>query len=248
MNPAKAVSRLTALAELSGTEMTALEQMVGPPVELARGRNLRDDLGQEPGLFFLHRGWVASAVMLAGNRQQTVKLHLPGDMVGAPSLPFRAPVELLTALTSVTVSLISPAQLGDLFVRHPRLGALLYLVAQEERVTLMDRLTTVGRLDARGRLAAFLVHIHDRLSPIGLTDGNMIEVPLTQQQLSDVLGLTPVHINRVLRDLEEVDCVIARRRHTFHLIDMDGLREIALLPQRTLRRNLAWLPPQAVEP
>lgn len=190
----------------------------------------------------LHRGWAATYMMLPEGDRQMMKVHIAGDVMGAPSLPLVRTAETIEALTEMEYSSIDLQQMARLFGDHPRLAMLFFLIAQEERTILGDRLASVGRRDATERVAGFLIHVAERCS-VGL-DALVIsfDLPLTQQQIGDVLGLTPVHVNRVLRELRMQRLARVEKRRV-HLDDIETLRRMAGVPARTIARNLAWLPP-----
>jgi CRP/FNR family transcriptional regulator, anaerobic regulatory protein len=163
--------------------------------------------------------------------------------MGAPSLPYEQAVETLTSLTPVRVARIALPAVGRLFADFPRLGAFFFLAAQEERVILMDRLAAIGRLDALHRIAGLLIHLHERQVLLGRDPSGPIEMPLTQDQIADLLGLTPIHVNRTLRRMD-LEGYVERKRGSVELRRFADLRAMVGLPPRIVRRNLSWLPPQ----
>lgn len=232
--------RLAAFADLTAGELAALRALGGPPMRFVRDQVIRRQGDECSHVFLLQTGWVASSADLPDGKRQISKIHLPGDVMGAPSLPLTKASETLTALTDCQVRKVSAVELAQVF-GQPRLAMVFFLAAQEERVFLIDRLLTIGRLLGRARLAAFLLHIHDRLKIAQSDHPPVFDLPLTQEQIGDVLGLTPVHVNRVLRALED-DGLIARENGRVELRDLDQLRRITGMPKRTLARNQSWLP------
>lgn len=93
---------------------------------------------------------------------------------------------------------------------------------------LRAQLTCVGRRDARGRLAYCLADLHSRLKATGLANGDSFFCPLTQEQFSDLLGLTAVHVNRVIQGL--------RREGVL----MFGKRQITILDPKRLHAIAGW--------
>jgi hypothetical protein len=91
---------------------------------------------------------------------------------------------------------------------------------------------SIGRLDAQSRLGVFLLDIYDRLRQRGLVSRPSYNLPLTQKQIADHLGLTLVHVNRTLRLLRE-ERIVDVDRQVVIIADIERLREVALgLPQR----------------
>jgi CRP-like cAMP-binding protein len=91
----------------------------------------------------------------------------------------------------------------------------------------------VGRRDARTRLAHVLCEFSIRLEAQGLADENGYELPMTQEQLADVLGLTPVHVNRTIMALE-AEGFIARDKRRLRFPDWRKMRDVADFNQRYL--------------
>ena len=76
----------------------------------------------------------------------------------------------------------------------------------------MDRLGAIHRLEARERIAAFLLDLYDRLRHLGLISHPRFNLPLTQGNVADYLGMTPEHFNRTLADLRDLGLVEVDRR------------------------------------
>lgn len=235
------LARFSAFADLTAREQAALHGLAEDRVHCPRETVLIAEGEKPPRLFLLHSGWAATSIGLSNGDRQIVKIHLPGDVMGASSLSLQSAAETLVALTPVSVSRLSLPSLTRIFSELPRLGMLFYLNAQEERVMLMDRLTAVGRRDARQRVASLLVHLIERLRVLDPDHTLSITLPLTQEQIGDLLGLTAVHVNRILRLLED-DGLIRRVRKQIDLIDPEALRRVSALPQRIAVRNPGWLP------
>ena len=109
----------------------------------------------------------------------------------------------------------------------------MFILAQlTEQRWRSDRLAaSIGRLDAHARLCVLLLDIHDRLRHRGLISHATFNLPLTQEQIADHLGLTLVHVNRTLRRLRKEKIVLVDRQVVI-IQDMERLRELAQgLPQ-----------------
>ena len=91
---------------------------------------------------------------------------------------------------------------------------------------MVEHLVGLGRRDAIKRISHFLLELCTRLSLLGLGSTAGYDCPLTQYHLADALGLTSVHVNRVLRDLRQAELVSFRAgRVTF--LDYEGLVDLA---------------------
>lgn len=231
--------RFSGFVDLTAAERRALLSLLGPAAQALPGETIHLQ-GDPPRLYLLHEGTVLSVVGTADGSRRVLKVHRPGDVMGAPSLPYAGAAESLVALTPSRVGPIALPALGELFARWPRLGAVMFLAAQAERVALMDRLVMSGCLDAAHSFAALLLQLL-RSSPPGAPEA-ALHLPLTQPQIADVLGLSAVHVNRVVKALER-DGLILREGYLYHILDLARLEAYAGMPRRVPARNPSWLPP-----
>ena len=123
----------------------------------------------------------------------------------------------------------------------PRIAALLFLISQEERVRLMDRLASIGRTDAISRLAELILQLHARVVCSDPDSGDTFHAPLTQSELADLTGLSKVHVNRTLQQLRK-DKIVRWTSRSVTILDGAKLRELAELTPRQLAGDLSWLP------
>lgn len=241
LNDHAALVRFRAYANLSQAELGAMMPMVIEPRQLPRGALLQEEGERTSRIYLLLQGWTASSIMVPDGKRQILKIHLAGDLIGLPSLAVTEAPDTIVALTDIVFGQIDLNALGDLFRDNPRVAALLFLIAQEERLMLMDRLTLVGRRDTAGRLAGMLLQLHSRMLRQNPDIGDTLQCPLTQADLADMIGVTLVHINRTLMDFKERGIVTwTRQKAVIH--DKAALRRIAGLPERVIARDHRWLP------
>ena len=221
------------------------EERAGPPETLPKRSIIRSQGDPVEASYLLQSGWVISSIEVPTGARQIVKVHLPGDLLGGPSMVLTRAAETLTAATEVVVRRISLEDFAGIFQESPSLSALMFMASQQERVYLMDRIVSLGRTPAVSRLAAFLLHIYSRLKS-GAQPSPRLEIPLTQDHLADILGLTPVHINRTYRKIERQGAIL-RSGRSITILDVAALREIAAVPDRHWLREPAWLK-AALEP
>lgn len=233
--------RFNTYATLSPTDMAALLPLVGTPRVLKKGDYLQHEGDETAGLFLLLAGWTASSMSLPDGERQMLKVHLAGDMIGLPSLPTRTAPDTVQALTAVTVSQIRLAAFGQLFVQSPRVAALLFLISQEERLMLMDRLTTVGRVNAVGRLAGLLLQLRGRVRRQNPAIGDTLSMPFSRRDLADLVGITTMHLYRSMQWLV-AEKLIDYHRREITLRDPSRLRELSGLPERIWACDQDWLP------
>jgi len=232
--------RLGAQLELTPAEMDALDTLEARPRVILRGRAI-DGSGQ-PGFYVLRSGWAASGISLADGRRQIACIHLPGDLLGMLDHTRGAGVDVLSALTDVEVGTIDRGALARLFEAHPRLGALLLLQAHRERLSLNDRLAAVGRTDAKARLAGLILDLASRQRALDPSLGATMPMPLTQEEIGDALGLTAVHVNRMMRQLAEAGLIARGTGASITLCQEDRLAELSGFVDRANAIETDWLP------
>lgn len=241
LNDHSALIRFQSYATLTADELKAMMPLVAATKELAKGSLIQEEGERTAAIYLLLQGWTASSMILPDGKRQILKVHLAGDLIGLPSLAVTDAPDTVVALTPVVVARIDLYLLGELFETQPRFAALLFLISQEERLMLMDRLALVGRRDTAGRLAGMLLQLHARMLRQNPDIGDTLTCPLTQADLADMIGVTTIHINRTLMDFRERQ-ILTWVRGKATILDKAALRNIAGLPERVVGRNARWLP------
>ncbi len=234
--------RYRGFADLTPAEEAALTGLGEAEVVHRKGETFQRE-GEPTCGFYLHiEGWISSSIVLRSGDRLIQKVHLPGDMLGTPSMVLPRAADTLTAITEAVTAFVPHKRFGRLFVEAPRAAALFTMAIQVERLALMDMLATTSNASARERLARLLIDLHLRLGAIGAVEQDGFFLPLTQEAISDLIGLTPVHVNRTIRHLEDAG-LIARRGHRIRLLDLPALRDLAPLKPRHVQFEPDWLPP-----
>ena len=233
--------RLSHHVRLSAGEQAALDRLEAQERPYRRGSVIIGENEAQRELFIVRDGWLHSSVVLGNGSRQIMRFHFQGDVVGLPLLAFRDSPETITAVTDGALSPFSRERLAGLIADHPRLAALLLALAVAGRVSLADRLASIGRTSARARVASLLCEIHRRMQVLGLAAGGTIQLPLTQEDIGDATGLTAVHVNRMMRGLAD-DGVIERSGSQLKVLDEGRLcAEANFLDRHGLETS--WLPP-----
>lgn len=124
---------------------------------------------------------------------------------------------------------------------QPRLFAAIVALDQMERVALTDRLAELGRTSAKSRVASVLLEVRDRLRRLDPEVGASFVPGLTQEEIGDVTGLTAVHVNRMLRQLED-EGLIVRESGRVTLLDEARLARATNYVDRISRIDFSWIP------
>jgi CRP-like cAMP-binding protein len=177
--------------------------------------------------FRLHSGWALRERVLPEGRRAVLAIYLPGDVVGLDGLFSTRTAETVEALTPVACHALPLDGVARLMERDAAVALRVAHLFDAER-RRAERLTIgLGHADAETRLASFLLYLHDRLRAQDLVSSRSFRVPMTQLQIGQHLGLTVVHVNRVLRRLREQGIALVRQ-NTAVIVDFDRLRALAM--------------------
>ncbi len=218
--------KLGAFIDLSPLEFAILARLHKRRRSFPVGRDMIHQGQTERTAYVLARGWVCSYKLLPGGTRQIVDFQIPGDFLGLRSVLFKTADHNIEPITEVEASEVTKSELTDTFGRSPRLATALLWAASRDEAMVVEHLINLGRRDALQRMAHFMLELGARLMLVGLGTKTGYECPLTQHLLSDALGLSAVHTNRVLRTLREEGLLTFRDgKVVFH--DFDGLIALA---------------------
>lgn len=175
--------------------------------------------------FAVIEGWGARTMTLSDGRRQIVNFMLPGDLFDLQVFAGEPIDHTVRALTPVTIATVGrDALVGLVHSGSPVAGALWWASVREEAV-LREQVVRNGRRSAKERVAHLLLELHHRLYAIGRADADGFEMPVGQAALSDSLGLSYVHVSRVLTWLER-EGLIERTRTRVTLADKARLSSL----------------------
>lgn len=179
-----------------------------------------DSIGE---FLFLAKGWAYRYRLLGNGRRHVVNVLVPGDIVG----PFTPTAKQFVAtLTETSIYSVARRNLGDESRTCVGFTAAVETLIAAEYEMLAERTVSLGRRNAKERMAHFLIEVFERLNRVGLAGDDTFELPLTQEMIGDALGLSVVHVNRTLKALREDGLVtLGFGRATIH--DFDALSFIA---------------------
>lgn len=175
--------------------------------------------------FVVQRGWAVRYQMLADGRRQILNVLMPGDMFDLQIFVTAEADHSVMAVTDMELLTATPADVLSAFRSSSHLGLALWWAAVQEEAILRQQIVRNGRRTARERVVHFLLELHRRAQIVAEGDRTGFNLPLTQTVIGDALGLSHIHINRVLRKLIG-EGLIRRDRSWVELLDRDRLAEI----------------------
>ena len=233
--------RLSRYLPLTFAERDALQWLERRERRFAAGEIVVEEGAPTDLLHVVASGWLHGSVRLQNGERQILRFYFLGDLTTTFSIAWGYSAATLTAVSPATLFEVERDALGRLFRDHPRLAALLYGVAASEQVAMADRLTSVGRTDGLTRVATLLLDIRSRLQLVDVPDEGRFELPLTQQDLGDAVGLTKTHVNRSLKALENTG-LLEREGKLIRITDVAALAAMVGFKDRHSHVATDWLP------
>jgi CRP-like cAMP-binding protein len=169
-------------------------------------------------------GFAFRSKIVGGGGRQIVALHMKGDMVDLQNSVLGIADHNVQALTPIEVALIPRAAILEIAASFPNVGRAMWHDTLVDGSVEREWVANVGRRDARTRLAHLLCEFALRLETAGLGQHSNYELPMTQEQLADSTGLTPVHVNRMLKELDS-DKLITRTLRSVRINDWENLAD-----------------------
>jgi CRP-like cAMP-binding protein len=226
--------RLRAFAVLSDDEQAFVRALAERRERHAPGEELVSE-GQPPRRArFVVSGWASRQRVMPDGRRQIFGFLLPGDGIGLarPAAPALTSVVAITALETIDAQPLLDAIAAG---RTPGLQRAVEQAALYEQSLLLDHMVRLGRQTAYERVAHFLLELQHRMEIAGFGDAQRFPLPLTQEILADVLGLSIVHVNRTLQQLRR-ERLIELRSGVAILLQPDMLASISDYRRPMLRR------------
>jgi CRP-like cAMP-binding protein len=158
--------------------------------------------------------------------RQLVALHVPGDFVDLHAYPLGKLDHDVATLSPCRVALVPHGRLDGIVSERPALTRSLWFSTLLDAAMHREWVFRLGRLGASARLAHFFAETEIRLRAVGRSDGRRFDLPLTQADMAEACGITPVHVNRMLRALRDRG-IMNVRGGTVELFDREALWRMA---------------------
>lgn len=171
--------------------------------------------------------------LLPNGTRQFTALHIPGDFIDLQSFPLKLMDHSLGALTDCTLATVPHATLMEITETQPRLTRILWKLSLLDSAIHREWIVAIGGLSAVSHMAHLFCEMYLRLESIGLAKDHKFPLPLTQEQLADALGISPVHVNRTLQSLRG-DGIIEFDGRAGTILNWDKLVEVGQFDDKHL--------------
>jgi len=220
------VRKLANFAPLTAEDQRILRGVGSSHESFAPGARIIGE-GEVPrSVFVVTEGVACRYRDMPDGRRQIMTFLLPGDLCDMHVFLVKAMDHSIAAISPVRLAGVSRDTVLDLLFNRPRIAAALWWSSLQEEAILRERIVALGRRNAHGRIAYLLCEILWRCEAVGLELDRAVSLPLSQVDLADTLGLTPVHVNRVLKQLRNSGLIMLANR-MLTVLDLPRLQAMA---------------------
>lgn len=220
------VRKLGSFIRLSPLELELLADVQSNCRRIAKQTELVHEGQSGHRAYILQEGWARCYKVLPDGGRQIITFSLPGDCMGLRSVLLRTSDHSFATITDAVVSDVPSQRIIAMFHDQPRLGAAILWAASRDEAMTVEHLVNIGRRSAIEGMAHMILELWERLQLVGMATPTGFDCPLNQNALADALGLSIIHVNRVLRQLRERG-LMTLSAHRVVIHDPAGLRGLA---------------------
>ncbi|MFC5390420.1 Crp/Fnr family transcriptional regulator [Brevundimonas bullata] len=220
------IEKLTRRDIVSASELTALAEVLDAPRKVDAHVDIVLEHAYTEHSILLLEGFTARYSTLADGRRQITEINVAGDFVDLHSLLMKQMDHGVVTLCPCVIAHAPHSRLRRLTEEHAHLTRLLWLDTIVDAAIHRQWLVAMGRRSGLGHLAHLVCELFTRLSAVGLTEGQTFNLPLTQTVLSDALGLSTVHVNRLIAELRR-EGLVRWSNPQVEILDWPRLSQIA---------------------
>ena len=229
--------KLEQFTRFDQAERERLNELLTYPTQTwARGQIIIDEGQKVDDIHLVLTGFAAREKILADGSRQLMAFLIPGDLCDIEVFVLRAMDHNITALADTTCVLIPAKDMEDLLTEGSTLTKALWWSTMTDSAIMREWIVDHGSRDARERMAHLFYEMLIRFRIVGETTDDAFPFPLTQEDLADATGITPVHVNRILQDLRSAG-LIELRNKVMTVLDPEGLREAGRFEANYLHLN-----------
>lgn len=231
------IQKLQGFGQLGTKDVAALAAATAAPRKVAAKRDLIRE-GDKPGpTFVMLEGWACRYKVLPSGTRQVLAFLMPGDSCDLHIGLLAEMDHSIQTITPALVATIDRLTMDDVMDRHPAVAKTMYVGQLIDEGTMRAWITSMGRRTSIERVAHLMCELYLRARNIGLIAEPYLSLPLSQLLIADALGMTPVHLNRVLKELR-MSGAMTLQRGSLEIIDPVKLIQIAGFHENYLHRRL----------
>lgn len=216
--------RLSYYSKLNDDDGDALAKLSLRDHSYAPGEDIIRRGEKTSQVFVIKQGWAVRYITLEDGRTQVLNFMLPGDIFDLQVFLDDKVDHSVAAVTKVTTTVVNADSILSLFAQGSSIAAALWWTTVQEEGILREQIVRNGRRTARERVAHLILELHRRARIVGAAGADSMELPVSQILIADALGLSFVHVNRVLRGLEK-DGLIKKNKGVLTILGRSQLIE-----------------------
>ncbi len=218
------IRKMDSIVTLSDEERAALMRLPMQAQDIRADQDIVREGDRPSRCCLLIEGFACRYSVTGTGKRQIFSFHIPGEISDIQSLHLKTMDHSLATITSCTVGFIQHEVLQDLCNRYPRLADAFWRETLIDAAIFREWMIGIGRRQADSRMAHLLCEMVMRLRAVGLVEGNTCAWPFTQTEIGDALGLSNVHVNRVLQDELRAKGLITLTKTTLAVNDWEELK------------------------
>lgn len=231
------VDKLQGFCQLNPNEVAALAAATSHPTKYAVKADLIRE-GDMPGpVFIMLEGWACRYKILPNGTRQVLAYLMPGDCCDLNIGLLAEMDHSIQAITPTVVATIQRADMDALMDEHRGVAKAMYISQLVDEGTMRAWITSMGRRTSTERVAHLMCELYLRARNVGLEFEPDLKLPLSQLLLADSLGMTPMHVNRILKVLR-LGSAMTLKRGSLHIADPAKLLHIAGFDENYLHRRI----------
>ena len=218
------VRKLESITDLTSAETKALLALPLRLQEIKADQDVVREGDRPSQCCLLIEGFAARYKFTDKGKRQIFAFHTPGDIPDVLSLQLKTMDHTLGTITACTMGFIQHEHMRELLRQHPRLKDVFWRETLIDAAIFREWMIGIGRRDAKTRIAHLFCEMVCRLRAVGLETNSTVPLPLTQNEVGDALGLSTVHVNRMVQELRG-DALLEWENGVLTVLDWDRLTQ-----------------------
>jgi CRP-like cAMP-binding protein len=218
------IRKLESILTLNDDERQALSSLPMQVLALKENQDVVREGDRPSRSCLILSGFVCVYKITGEGKRQIVTFNIPGDIPDLQSLHLKVLDTSVGTITPCRVGFIPHEALHDICIRHPRIMSAFWRETLIDSAIFREWMTSMGQREAYGRIAHLLCEMLVRMRAVGLAEDHACNLPITQAEFGDALGLSTVHVNRVLQELRANE-LIELKGDRLNVLDWDKLKE-----------------------
>jgi CRP-like cAMP-binding protein len=216
--------KLHALGELDDGDIKVVEAVAVKGKLIAADTRMVSENDDPDHCCIILNGFAYSSKTTPLGRRQILSLHIPGEIPDLQGIHIHSMDHDLTTLTECTLGIIHHDAIRALLER-PNIAIALWRETILQGSICREWIVNVGQRESLARIAHLLLEMKFRLASLGRSKDGSFELPMTQAEWADCVGISTVHVNRVFQHLRR-ERMISVERSTYHVLDEERLTEL----------------------